>query len=180
MISLHPLTPDDAKKVLRFERENRAFFERVIPGRGDAYYDLTAVHASIERSIAARLAGTDFMYVIRDADGEVVGRINLADTREEPVRTAELGYRIGARHSGEGYATRAVGLLLEEAFGLLGMMRLEAVTTPTNVGSQIVLLRNGFAYVARTPRALELNGVWHDNVRFERMAERHRSGSPLP
>ena len=170
-VSLHPLVPDDAAELLDFESDNRAFFERTIPGRGDAYYDIAAVLETIERNVEERRRGTDFMYAIRDGDGGIVGRINLVEVQRGPVQGAEIGYRIGERYNGRGYATRAVGLVAEEAFGALGLHRLEAATSPANTGSQIVLLRNGFGFFGRARSSFRVHGVWHDSVLFERIAD---------
>src|SRR5690606_28351419 len=106
----------------------------LIPARDPAYYSLPAVRASIERSLEARRDGIDFMYLIRDKAGNIVGRINLVDAVEEPERSGEIGYRIGERYGGRGYATMAVALLVKEAFGPLGFSRLTAETSVQNVG----------------------------------------------
>jgi RimJ/RimL family protein N-acetyltransferase len=58
--------------------------------------------------------------------------------------TAEIGYSICQRCRGRGYATGAVGALMERAWEA-GVRRIIAQTKPTNRGSIIVLERNGFA-----------------------------------
>lgn len=72
---------------------------------------------------------------------------------------------------GLGKRLRAVRLIAREAFGTLRLMRLGAATSPTNVDSQIVLLRNGFTIIEASRRNLQVNGVWRDSVRFERTAD---------
>lgn len=167
-VALHPLEPGDAEPLLAFEQENRSFFERFVPGRGDAYYRPSAVRGSIEGNLEERRLGTDFMYALRDAEGEIVGRLNLVNVQRGPVQCAQLGYRIGERHNGRGYATQAVGQVVRVAFERLGLHRLEAATSPENVGSQIVLIRNGFEFFGRARGSFQVHGVWHDSVLFER------------
>lgn len=168
-VSVEPLRPADGEALLRFERENRGFFERSIPGRGDGYYRLATVVASIEANLEERRRGSDFMYAIRDASGEIAGRINLVNVQRGPVQSAEIGYRIGERHNGLGYATRAVDLVAREAFDTLKLHRLEAATSPANIGSQIVLIRNRFEFFGRARSSFRVHDVWHDSVLFERV-----------
>lgn len=168
-VSVDPLQPADGEALLRFEVENRGFFERSIPGRGDAYYQLPTVSASIAANLEERQQGTDIMYAIRDTSGGIVGRINLVNIRRGPVQSAEIGYRIGEHHNGRGYATQAVSSVVREAFDGLGLHRLEAATAPTNIGSQIVLIRNGFEFFGRARSSFRVHDVWHDSVLFERI-----------
>ncbi len=170
-LTLHPIAEADAAEVLRFELENRAFFERSIAGFGDDYYTL----AAIERITAERArdweGGNSFYYLIRDAAGELVDRISLFDVQRGPAQMAQLGYRIAEKHSGKGYATAAVGLVLKDAFEVYKLHRVEAATSPKNLGSQLVLLKNGFEFWGRARQSYLLNGVWEDSVLFERVAD---------
>lgn len=157
----------DVAALLQLELENRAFFERSIPSRGDAYYSLENVRQTIQLSLEERQQGLSYMYLIRTAGGELVGRANLVEVSRSPVPGAELGYRLAERHQGKGHATNAVGLLVREAVDRYGLQKLEAVTTPGNIGSQIVLLRNGFQFQERGRDALLLHEAPQDSVRFE-------------
>jgi ribosomal-protein-alanine N-acetyltransferase len=162
------LEVDDAPALLRFEEENRSFFEATLPPRPATYYALDHVRRTIAAGIEEARAGTAFMYVVMDAGGEIVGRVNLVDVARGPVQGAELGYRIGERYQGRGYATFAVAQVLREAFETWHLHRIEASTAASNVGSQIVLLRNGFQFWGRARRSLQVHGTWIDSVSFER------------
>lgn len=169
-VALHPIAGADAAELLRFETDNRDFFERSMAGFGDDYYNLTAV----ERVIAERTEDWHddeaYYYLICDAAGELVGRVNLFGVQRGPAQRAEVGYRVAERHSGKGYATAAVRHVVREAFKVHGLHRLEAATSPKNVASQTVLLRNGFEFWGRARSSYRLNGVWEDTVMFERHA----------
>lgn len=171
-ITLHPIAEADAAELLRFETENRAFFERSMAGFGSSYYNLKTLEATIAERAEAWEAGESYFHLIRNAAGELVGRVNLFGVRRGPVQSAEVGYRVAERHGGKGYATAAVGRVLGDAFGRYGLHRLEAATSPKNVASQTVLLRNGFAFWGRARSSYRLNGVWEDTVMFERHADR--------
>lgn len=58
--------------------------------------------------------------------------------------TAEVGYYIDPAHTGNGFATEAVGVLLEYAFDQLRLEKLRADVIASNVASARVLEKNGF------------------------------------
>ena len=170
-VTLHPIAEADAAELLRFETENRTFFERSIAGFSDSYYNLKTVEQVIAECTESWRNDEAYYYLVRDAAGELVGRVSLFGVQRGPAQTAEIGYRVAERHSGKGYAQAAVGLVLKDAFGPCGLHRLEAATSPKNVASQVVLLKNGFEFWGRARRSYRLNGVWEDTVMFERHAE---------
>ncbi|MFF7992790.1 GNAT family N-acetyltransferase [Kitasatospora xanthocidica] len=141
MPSLEPLRPDHAEALLAFERANRAYFARSVPDRGDDYFaEFPARHAAL---LAEQAAGTCRFHVVRDADGELVGRVNLVDLADG---CAELGYRIAGSAAGRGIATAAVAEVCRLAATAYGLGSLTAVTTVDNPASQTVLARNGFRF----------------------------------
>ncbi|MER7580556.1 GNAT family N-acetyltransferase [Kitasatospora sp. NPDC097691] len=141
MLSLEPLRPDHAETLLAFERTNRAYFARSVPDRGDDYFaGFPARHAAL---LAEQAAGTCRFHVIRDADGELVGRVNLVDVADG---SAELGYRVAEAAAGRGVASAAVAEVCRLAAGPYGLRLLTAATTVDNTASQAVLVRNGFRF----------------------------------
>ncbi|MEM9664319.1 MAG: GNAT family N-acetyltransferase [Bacteroidota bacterium] len=99
--------------------------------------------------------------------------MNLRSVERAPFERATLGYRVGERHSGYGYASEAVRLALVEAFGPLGLCRVEAVVTAEHAASQGVLRRNGFRAYGRSTRSVRPHQTWHDLLHYER----HRDGA---
>ncbi|AIR98823.1 GNAT family N-acetyltransferase [Streptomyces glaucescens] len=139
MVTLERLRAGHAEALLSFERENREYFARTVPDRGDAYFTgFTDRHRAL---LAEQAAGTCHFHVVLDADGHLVGRVNLVDVVDG---TAELGYRVGERAAGRGVATAAVGLVCEAAATAYGLRALTAVTTLDNTASRAVLRRCGF------------------------------------
>ncbi|MFH9769597.1 GNAT family N-acetyltransferase [Streptomyces microflavus] len=133
------LTAGHAEALLAFERENRAYFSASVPDRGDDYFTgFTARHREL---LAEQEAGLRHFHVVEDADGTLLGRINLVGVRDG---SAELGYRIGERAAGRGPATRAVRRLCVTAVREYGLTLLRAGTTLDNAGSRAVLARTGF------------------------------------
>jgi ribosomal-protein-alanine N-acetyltransferase len=167
---LSPPTLDDADDLLRFESDNRAFFEARINARPPAYYSPDGVRAAV--LLAEQEAADDrgYQFLVRSEAGELVGRVNLIGVRRTHFQMAELGYRFAESAGGRGYASEAVRQVCERAFGDLGLMRLEAVVRVGNEGSIKVLQRNGFREFGRSQQSFLLGGVWHDRLHFERRA----------
>ncbi|MFI2610800.1 GNAT family N-acetyltransferase [Kitasatospora sp. NPDC018619] len=141
MLTLELLRPDHADALLAFERANRAYFARSIPDRGDAYFAAFADrHAAL---LAEQAEGTCRFHVVRDAAGELVGRVNLVDLADGG---AELGYRVAESAAGRGVATAAVAEVCRLAATGYGLSFLTAVTTADNSASQAVLARSGFGF----------------------------------
>ena len=142
MPALEILRPDHAAAVLAFEKENRAFFAVSRPARGDdffAHYDER--HSML---LAEQEAGICLFHVLVGDNGEVLGRFNLVDIEDG---SAELGYRVAEKASGQGAATGAVKEICELAAEEYGLTSLRARTTRENLASQTVLTRNGFVPV---------------------------------
>ncbi|MFI6038794.1 GNAT family N-acetyltransferase [Streptomyces sp. NPDC051315] len=143
MTRLERLRADHAEALLAFERENRVYFARSIPDRGDAYFaEFPSRHRAL---LAEQEAGVCHFHVVLDQDGQLAGRVNLIDVTDG---SAELGYRIGERWAGRGVATAAVGDVCRLAADQYGLCALTAVTTLDNLASRTVLARNGFTTVA--------------------------------
>ncbi|MBM0259055.1 GNAT family N-acetyltransferase [Micromonospora sp. 4G55] len=142
MPELQRLTPDHAPALLTFERENRAYFARSVPDRGDDYFaQFAARHAAL---LAEQETGNCHFHVLVDDDGEVLGRFNLVDVADGE---ADLGYRVAERAAGRGLATAGVRQVCDLARDAYGLVRLTASATLDNAGSLAVLRRAGFTPV---------------------------------
>ncbi|MDM4767660.1 GNAT family protein [Pelomonas sp. SE-A7] len=168
LLRLDPAGLRDAEELLAFETLNRAFFESMVNSRPASFYSPDGIAAAL--ALAEREASEDrgYQYLIRHAsDGRLIGRINLIAVRRKHFHSAELGYRLAEAEQGQGFASEAVRLMLAKAFGELGLLRLEANARVANVGSQRVLLKNGFVQFGHSRRSFQLDGVWHDRLHYE-------------
>lgn len=123
----------------RFERDNREFFARHIPDRGDDYFE------QFEERLAALVEentdGRSLFCVVVDDAGTVLGRINLMDI-DDPQET-ELGYRVAEAAGGQGVATWGVEAVLRLAVQH-GVRTVRARVATSNIASQRVLEHCGF------------------------------------
>ena len=165
-VHLTRLHAADADALLAFELHNRAFFEARINARPAAFYSTEGVRAAIAQAERDAAADHGHAWLVRDAAGVLVGRINLSRVRRAHFHSAELGYRMAEAACGQGYASEAVRQVLAQAFGPLGLVRLEATARVGNAGSHRVLFKNGFAPWGRSARSFELGGQWHDLMHY--------------
>lgn len=73
----------------------------------------------------------------------LVGTCGLGDFLDQAKR-AEVGYAIAKDYWGKGYATEAIGAVIDYGFKVIGLNRIEASVTPGNEPSVRVLEKNGF------------------------------------
>jgi ribosomal-protein-alanine N-acetyltransferase len=111
----------------------------------DSWRDMADAQAWFDRAAARHQSGEGRQFVIAlRATGEVIGACLLFRYDAAHAR-AELGYLLGRRWWGAGYAQEATAALIGYAFGQLGLRRLEADIDPLNLGSARLLERLGFS-----------------------------------
>jgi [ribosomal protein S5]-alanine N-acetyltransferase len=158
MPELQLLRLDHAPALLAFELENRAYFAAAVPDRGDAYFaEFDERHREL---LKWQADGTDLYHVLVEADGAIVGRVNLFEVANG---SADLGYRIAERATGRGLATAAVRQVCALAVAEYGLTELRAAARAENVGSRTVLVRTGFVPVGE----VELSGLPGITYRLE-------------
>ncbi|GIJ29541.1 hypothetical protein Vqi01_47030 [Micromonospora qiuiae] len=138
MPELQRLAPEHADALLAFELENREWFARTVPDRGDEYFARFADR--LAALLAEQATGRCHFHLLL-ADAEVLGRFNLVDVSDGE---AELGYRVAQRIAGRGVASDGVRRVIALAREAYGLRRLTAVATLDNPASLAVLRRTGF------------------------------------
>jgi [ribosomal protein S5]-alanine N-acetyltransferase len=158
---------EDVEALLAFELENRDYFEQWVRARPESYYSLSAVRDAIHAALDNINSDRAYEFLVRFND-QIVGRVNLVGVTRSCFNKATLGYRIGQRFSGNGYASKAVKLAIEVAERGLRLSRIEAMVRPENVGSIRVLERCGFSAFGRAKRSMYFHGAWSDQLCYER------------
>ena len=92
--------------------------------------------------VAGRAGGPGLWAVVVRSSGELIGDAGFAPL-DGVGPEVELGYTLGRRWWGRGYATEAAHACLAEAFGPLGLERVVAVVRPENDASIHVLEKLG-------------------------------------
>jgi ribosomal-protein-alanine N-acetyltransferase len=104
--------------------------------------------------------------ICRTGDLRIIGVCNLSQIFLGNLKSAFLGYWIGAKFAGQGYMTEALGLVLSYAFEDLRLHRIEANVQPDNLNSKALVARLGFRLEGFSPRYLKVAGRWKDHERW--------------
>ncbi len=111
--------------------------------------------------------GSEPAFLITLADGRIIGGCGIGTLRhDEP----EIGYWIGVKHWGNGYATEAARALIDHAFTELGYSELMAGARVSNPASRRVIEKCGFQWtgvVLQRVRAIQ-SSVPCDRFRLDR------------
>lgn len=155
-VYIDKLLETDAEDLFKFELENRSNFEKMVPSRGDDFYNPEIFKKRHEALLEEQVQGDSYFYLIKDKDSSILGRINLVDI-DKSHKIGHLGYRVGKAHTGKGIATHALKLL-KEIVNDIDIKQIKAKTTTNNVASQKVLENNGFVRIATDDEEFEMNG----------------------
>ncbi|MEC1180508.1 GNAT family protein [Metasolibacillus meyeri] len=155
-ITLGKLEYIDMKDLYEFELENRTYFEKTVPSRGDDYYHFETFKRKNEELLKEQMQELSYFYLIKNEGGQIVGRINLTDI-DKNQHLGHLGYRVGEAYIGKGIANQALQLLLATIEDK-GIQQIAAQTTTNNIASQKILEKNGFTYIRTSDEVFEMNG----------------------
>lgn len=170
-ISIKLLTVEDGDILFKFEVKNRIYFNTIGLSRNADYYNQGLFQGILEKLVANQKKDIHYMYLVLNEQGKVVGRVNLTDVIREPLCKAELGYRIDQEYQGNGYATKAIKLVITQANFEHHLHRLEAGTSTNNIGSQVVLMKNGFRLVGKYSQYIFQGDVWTDSLIYENVID---------
>ncbi|MDO8662362.1 MAG: GNAT family protein [Candidatus Omnitrophota bacterium] len=117
-------------------------------------------------------SGRDYLFgIFLNKDSRHIGNIKLGNVHSVH-RFADLGIIIGAKDCwGRGYATEAVCLLTDYAFGPLRLRKVIAGMLAVNQASYKVFLKAGYREVGRYAKHRLVNGVFVDSIIVEKCAD---------
>jgi ribosomal-protein-alanine N-acetyltransferase len=124
-----------------------------------------------ELIVRARTERHSSFFVCTNETSELAGVINLNEIVRGLFQSAYLGYYVFEPFSGVGYLSEGLALVIEQAFGLLGLHRLEANVQPGNRRSIRLVSGLGFQLEGFSPRYLKIAGRWRDHERWAILAD---------
>ncbi|MFC9174340.1 GNAT family protein [Streptomyces sp. DSS69] len=161
---LRRFTEADAVEFTARARESRTLHRPWLfpPERTDTY-------AAYAETLARDPAREGFLVCERGEDGQggaIAGFININNIVLGGFRCGALGYGAFAHAAGRGLMGEALGLVVDLAFGPLGLHRLEANIQPGNPASIALVRRAGFRLEGFSPDFLHIDGAWRDHERW--------------
>ncbi|OXM14769.1 GNAT family N-acetyltransferase [Paenibacillus herberti] len=137
------------------EEETREFIERVVETQGQ--------QPRVDYELA----------VVLKVSHELIGGCGL---HTSDPRQAEIGYCFNPTFWRKGYASEAVGALVQFGFGELGLHRTYARCRPENTGSAKVMERIGMKYEGHLRGHMWYKGVWHDSLQYSILEDDYAGG----
>lgn len=127
-----------------------------------AWTDMAQAEDMLTAAAAGYADASSLRYgIVLTASNELVGVASLF-AFDRNNRRCDLGYVLGSRHWGRGYATEALVPVLDHAFGALDMNRIEADIDPRNTGSRQVLEKLAFRREGFMPERWIVHGETAD------------------
>jgi phosphinothricin acetyltransferase len=83
---------------------------------------------------------------------------------------AEVSVYIGPEHRGKGVGKSLMEAMIASSEAM-GLWTLQSGIFPENLGSIKLHEKMGFRYIGKRERVGKLDGVWKDNLLFERRSE---------
>ncbi len=139
-------TPADVKAFRRFQEEDLSVQDIPLITE-DSYDDMQAY-----QTYQYGFYGYGMWTIELKASGTVIGRAGLEDQQQDGEMWVELGYMLGKRYRGYGYATEACQAVLDYAGEVLDMKVVTALVRKSNKASIRVLQRLEFQLVGTTLR----------------------------
>jgi len=169
-IYISPLQLEDADKLLKLRLHNRKVHSRYEPLYEEEFYTLEGQQQLISRRTEEAEQDKAYMFGIYLLDGSLIGQITLSNIVRGVGQFADIGYFIDHELQSKGYMTAAVGLILQFAFRVLGLHRVQAAILVHNTASRRVLEKNHFQAEGIARGFIKINGQWQDHQTFAILA----------
>ena len=111
--------------------------------------------------------------VTRAEDDEIIGDVGGAIKAGGGV--VDIGYVFRPEFRGRGYASEAVGALVDHLIEQHSIHRIEAVLSPLNPASMRVLESVGMTFESITKLSCCVDGVWEDDLHYAMTADDRRA-----
>lgn len=171
-IELRPLQARHAGEVFRLTEQNREHLRQWLPWvAGNTSIEHT--RAFIEQALRQFAEGKGFQAGIWYR-GQIAGVIGLHYIDRDNRRT-EIGYWLGAPYQGLGIMTRACRAVVEYAFTVLGLHRIEIRCARGNRRSRAIPERLGFTQEGTIRQSAWLNDHFEDLVVYSLLAPEWRA-----
>ncbi len=167
-LTLRELTPEDAEMFCDFLLRNKEFFRASGPAYDKEYESPEYHRKMLERSQIESMDGRHYKFgvFLKNNINRVIGSLALSNIALGNFRSCFLGYRIDEKENTKGYATEAIGRIVDFAFNELKLHRIEANIMPANTASIKVVEKLGFVYEGDSRKYLKINGVWEDHRHY--------------
>lgn len=168
---LRPLAESYVDELHALIEANRAHLARWLPWASDQSRDDTLAFLRAAREQAAKHDGFGAAIFKND---RIVGVVGFRGV-DRQHRSTSIGYWLAKDAEGHGTMTRAVGAMVDWAFNVWKLNRVEIRAVVANRGSRAVIERLGFRYEGTARQAFHLADGYHDEAVYALLAGQWRS-----
>jgi [ribosomal protein S5]-alanine N-acetyltransferase len=122
----------------------------------------------LDRVAKSRTMG---FFIGRNEDDRLIGVVNINDIVMGGFRSGSLGYYADMELAGQGYMGEGLALVLDHAFTMLDLNRLESNIQPANAASIALVRKIGFRKEGFSPKFLKIDDIWRDHERWAILSE---------
>lgn len=175
--------PGDAQAVVDYLSRNRRFHDPWFPSRDDTVFSLANQKKLLCQELADFEAGRALPLWLykKDQPGRIIGRFILSSIIRGAFQSAILSYHLDESVQGTGLACEAGHSVVDLAFDVFGLHRIEANILPGNDRSIALVQRLDFELEGLSGRYLQIAGQWADHLHFVRLSDGPlgRAGHPV-
>ncbi|WP_333617653.1 GNAT family N-acetyltransferase [Dietzia sp.] len=168
LVRLRPARRGDVAEWARLRSVGRGHLERWEPQLEEPWEKVYAPRR-LKGALRAQRQGAKsgrMLVLAVDVNGRFAGEVSIGGIVRGANQSGWLGYWIGEEYAGRGIGTAAVAMVLDVAFGALGIERVEATVKPDNAASIAVLERLGFLEEGRLRNHLRIGGARRDHLLY--------------
>jgi RimJ/RimL family protein N-acetyltransferase len=154
--NLRPWTINDTESLIKY-----AGNQQITRFMSDGFSSISTPEGAA-RFISFANSGSDKLYRAIDTDGEAVGGIGISVQTDIHRKNAELGYWLAEPFWGNGIISRAIPMIVDEAFRTFDINRVFARPFSNNQASHRVLLKAGFQLEAVLEKTVFRNEAYLD------------------
>lgn len=175
-VFLRPPAVADWRAWSELREESRDFLKPWEPTWPDDALTRPAFRRRLRQYANEWRDGTGYsFFIFRNREERLLGGISLANVRQGVSQSASLGYWMGRTHANRGYMSDALPKVLDYAFDVLRLHRIEAACLPENGPSRSLLSKIGFFEEGIARKYLRIDAEWRDHLLFAMLSEDWRT-----
>ncbi|MEU4587054.1 GNAT family protein [Kitasatospora aureofaciens] len=164
-VAIRHVCRQDYEELTTLAEESAEMLNRWLSARENTVEAFESYLARLEQTVH------EGFVICLQSTGAIVGSVNINNMIRGTIQSGTLGYAAYAPTTGRGYMTEGLRLVMQLAFGELGLHRLEANIQPDNTPSLNLVKRLGFQREGYSPAFQFINGAWRDHERWAITAE---------
>nr|WP_196504988.1 GNAT family protein [Aestuariivirga litoralis] len=171
-VFLRPPRLSDQSEWALLRQNSRAHLERWEPTWSPDEFTRSAFRFRLR--VYAQRAQDDQSYsffIFNRETGAMMGGLTISHVRRGVSQSASLGYWMGLPFAGQGLMKDALLAVVQAAYPVFGLHRLEAACIPHNHRSRQLLLSCGFDQEGYARSYVKIAGRWEDHLLFGRVVD---------